>query len=265
MIKITFPFSNCSFVIDAPVIIESHIFEKFFLFAELIKATDDITQCVVIHVDEYDINIHDNKTGKIHIIRSISHYDVFKKIINLIRENTVMHGDVCVLHASFIKMFGNGILLLGESGAGKSTLSAYLHLMEGCECYTDDIAFMNYDANVIQGVSQFINLRPSSLKLLPTNCKAFYDDFIERYKIMLNNRAEGTVDHIVLLNRQSNSEVAIKSIDNPIKVLAQNMYLPYSLKSNIVAANRLAVHVNVYEMCFSELFSAYSLLREMGG
>ena len=82
---------------------------------------------------------------------------------------------------------------------------------------------------------------------------------------MLNNRAEGTVDHIVLLNRQSNSEVAIKSIDNPIKVLAQNMYLPYSLKSNIVAANRLAVHVNVYEMCFSELFSAYSLLREMGG
>ena len=264
MIKIAFPFSNCSFVIDAPVIIESHIFEKFFVFAESIKAIHDMTQCVVIRANEYDINIHDNKTGKTYTIRSTSHYDMFKKMINLIRENTVMRGNVCVLHASFVKIFDAGILLLGESGAGKSTLSAYLHLMKGCECYTDDIAFMNYDANIVQGVSQYINLRSSSLELLPTNCKVFYDDFIERYKIMLNNQAKGTVNHIVLLNRQSNSKAVIKPIDNPIKVLSQNMYLPYSLKSNIIAASRLAVHNNVYEMCFSELLSAYNLLKALG-
>ena len=73
------------------------------------------------------------------------------------------------------------------------------------------------------------------------------------------------MDYIVLLNRKYNSEVAIKLIDNPIKVLAQNMYFPYSLKSNIIAANKLAVNSNVYEMCFSDLFSAYNLLRELGG
>ena len=265
MIKISFPFSNCSFIVDSPVVIESHIFEKFLLFAEFIKAIDDESQSIVIRVNQYDINIYNNKTRRNHIIRCDSHYDVFKKIINLIRENTVINGDVCVLHASFIKIFNKGILLLGESGAGKSTLSAYLHLMTGCECYTDDIAFMNYNTKVTQGVSQYINLRSSSLDLLPANCNAVYDGFIERYKIILNNRAEGKVDYIVLLNRQNNSEVAIKPIDNPIKVLAQNMYLPYSLKSNIIAANKLAVHSNVYEMCFSDLLSAYNLLRELGG
>lgn len=165
---------------------------------------------------------------------------------------------------SFIQMFGNGILLLGASGAGKSTLSAYLHLMPGCECYTDDIALVNYNTMVIQGVSQYINLRSPSLDLLPTNYNAVYDEFIERYKIILNNHAEGKVDYIVLLNRHNNAEGTIKPIDAPIKVLAQNMYLPYSLKNNILAANRLADKSSVYEMCFSDLFSAYNLLRELG-
>ena len=265
MIKITFPFSNCSFTIDSPIIIESHILEKFLLFAEITKAIDDEIQSIVIRVNGYDMHIYNNKTRRNYIIRCDSHYDVFKKIIDLIRVNTIINGDVCVLHASFIKMFNKGILLLGESGSGKSTLSAYLHLMTGCECYTDDIAFLNYNTNLVQGVSQYINLRPSSLDLLPTNYDAIYDDFIERYKIILNNRAEGKVHHIVLLNRQNNLEVSIKPIDKPIKVLAQNMYLPYSLKSNIIAATKLSTHNNFYEMCFSDLFSAYSLLRELGG
>ena len=264
MIKISFPFSNCTFVVDSPVIIESHIFEKFLLFTEFIKAIDDLSQNIVIRVNEYDINIYNNKTKRYYIVRCDSHYDVFKKIINLIRENTVINGDACILHASFIKILNKGILLLGESGAGKSTLSAYLHLMTGCECYTDDIVFMNYNTMVTQGVSQYINLRTSSLKLLPENSNAVYDDFIERYKIMLNNRTEEKVDYIILLNRQNNSEAAIKTIDNPIRVLAQNMYLPYSLKTNIVAANKLAVYINVYEMCFSDLLSAYNLLKELG-
>ena len=69
MIKITFPFSNCSFVVDSPVIIESHIFEKFLLFAEFIKVVDDKIQSIVIRVNKYDISIYNKKTGKIHIIR----------------------------------------------------------------------------------------------------------------------------------------------------------------------------------------------------
>ncbi len=265
MIRISFQFSNCSFIVDSPAIIESHIFEKFLLFAEFIKAIDHESQSIVICVNENDINIYNNKTRRNHIIRCDSHYDVFKKIINLIRENTIVNGDVCVLHASFIKMFNNGILLLGESGAGKSTLSAYLHLMTGCECYTDDIAFMNYNTKVTQGVSQYINLRSSSLDLLPANHNAVYDDFIERYKIIINNRSKEKVDYIVMLNRQNDSEVGIKPIENPIKVLTQNMYLPYSLKNNIIAANKLAAQSNVYEMCYSDLFSAYNLLSELEG
>ena len=121
---------------------------------------------------------------------------------------------------------------------------------------------MNYNTKVTQGVSKFESF---SLGLLPANCNVVYDDFIERYKIILNNHTEGKVDFIILLNRHNNSEVAIKPIDNPIRVLAQNLYLPYSLKNNIIAANKLAVHSSVYEMCFSDLFSAYSLLRELGG
>lgn len=265
MIKITFPFSNSSFIVDSPFVIESHLFEKYFLFAEFIKTVNDEIQNIVIRVNEYDINIYINKTRRNHIIRCKSHYDVFKKIINLIRENTVISGDVCVLHASFIKMFNKGILLLGESGVGKSTLSAYISLMAECECYTDDIALINYNTKIAQGVSQYINLRSSSLSLLPPNYNAIYDGFIERYKIILNNRAEGKVDYVVLLNRKNNLEAEIKPIDNPIRVLVQNMYLPYSLKSNIVSANKLAIHSNVYEMCFSDLVSAYNLLRELRG
>ena len=162
-------------------------------------------------------------------------------------------------------MFNKGILLLGESGAGKSTLSAYLHLMTGCECYTDDIAVMNYNTMVTQGVSQYINLRSPSLNLLPANYNAVYDGFIERYKIILNNRVEAKVDYIVLLNRQNHLKVAIKPIDNPIRMLVQNMYLPYSLKGNLIAANKLAVHNRIYEMCFSDLLTAYNLLRELRG
>lgn len=266
MIKISFPFSNYFFIVDSPAIIESHLFEKFLLFAEFVNAYDRGSQrSIVIRVIEYEINIYNNKTRRNHFIRCDSEYDVFKIIINLIRENTVISRDVCVFHASLVKMFDKRILLLGESGAGKSTLSAYLHLMEGCECYTDDIALMNYNTKITQGVSQYINLRSSSLDLLPMNHGAVYDSFIERYKIILDNRAREKVDYIVLLNRQNNSRAAIKPIDKPIKMLAQNMYLPYSLKSNIIAANRLAVHSIVYEMRFNDLLSAYYLLGELGG
>ncbi len=160
MIKISFPFSNYFFIVDSPTNIESHFFEKFLLFAEFIKA-------------------YDNGSQRSIVIRVIE-YDIN--------------------HASFVKMFDKGILLLGKSGAGKSTLSAYLHLMAGCECYTDDIALMNYNTKITQGVSQYINLRSSSLDLLPMNHSEVYDSFIERYKIILNNRAGEKVDYIVSLN-----------------------------------------------------------------
>ncbi|MBR2463976.1 MAG: hypothetical protein IKB41_00890 [Clostridia bacterium] len=265
MIKITFPFSKCSFVVDSISIIESHIFEKFFLFSKYVKAIEDDVQSIVIRTNEYDLSVHNTIIGRIHAIKCNSYYDVFKKITNLIRENTVLSGDVCVLHASFVQMNDKGILLLGESGAGKSTLSAYVHLINGCECYTDDIVFMNYNTNFGQGVSQYINLREPSLKLLPEQCNAVYDDFIQRYKIILNNCNQQKVDYIISLNRQNDIKAKIKPIDDVVNVLIHNMYLPYSLKNNIIAANKLAANTTVCEMLFSDLFSACCLLAELGG
>ena len=265
MIKITFPFANNSFVIDSPSIIESHIVEKFLPFSELIKVISDEIQHIVIRVNGYHIKISSKRIGKSYSIKCVSCYDVFKKIINLIRDNSIIYGNVCMLHASFVKIFDKRILLLGESGAGKSTLSAYLHLTPGCECYADDIAFTNYNTMITKGASQYINLRSSSLELLPANCTVVYDDFIERYKMKLNNYTEAKANYIVLLNQRKGSDAQIKIIDKPISVLAQNMYLPYSLKGNIIAASKLVSYNHIYEMCFCNLFSAYNALKNFGG
>lgn len=261
MIRIIFPFIKNSFVIDAPSIIESHIAEKFITFTEKAYTDKNDTQSVILTVKNENIIIYSKKAYKSYNLNYRSYYDAFKKIMSFIRENSITYGNICALHASYVRICNKGVLFLGESGSGKSTLAAYLHMMPGCECYADDVVYINYNTMITQCSAQYINLRTPSLKLFSEMPNIIYDSFINRCKIKLNNSYEAKTDYIIFLNRKENSNTQIEKLNNPVELFAQNMYLPYSVRENILASVKLATNKNIYKMTFSDLWCAYCVLR----
>jgi hypothetical protein len=69
------------------------------------------------------------------------------------------------LHAACVGRSGRGLLVMGASGAGKSTLALHC-LMVGLYFLSEDAVFVRPDQLLATGVSNFLHLRPDSLRFL---------------------------------------------------------------------------------------------------
>jgi hypothetical protein len=69
------------------------------------------------------------------------------------------------LHAACVGRAGRGLLLMGSSGAGKSTVALHC-LLQGLEFLAEDEVLVRPEQLLATGASNFLHLRPDSLRLL---------------------------------------------------------------------------------------------------
>jgi hypothetical protein len=69
------------------------------------------------------------------------------------------------LHAACVGHQGRAVLLIGPSGSGKSTVALHC-LLDGLDFLSEDSAFVSPDTLLATGVSNFVHIRPDSLRWL---------------------------------------------------------------------------------------------------
>ena len=263
MVQIVLPINENKFCVIANSTIEKHVFDKFFPYTEFFDNKNDLTLYELVFSFENGCVSALKKGVCIYSKRVVNDFDAYKTIIALLRENMISTGDLCLVHAAFVDVLGKGILLLGQSGVGKSTLSAFLNCQPGIVCYSDDITLVDCSKKTIVNLSKFISIRKEAMPILNLKDEIVYDSFLDRYLIEFSNREDNKkINAIFDLNR--NDKVKYPRISEchrqPRSLLAENTYLPYSLKSNLRFS--LSFYKSVKELHYSDLEKTYIFFRE---
>lgn len=253
MIKIQLPTDSCVFVVISTENIESRLFEKFFPFSISTHESDNFEMLIMAIDCQLKVI---NKQKKVIYTKKIENEQArLKTIIDIIRENTIIKKNMCIMHAAFINFYGKGLLFLGESGTGKSTLSAFLNSQKKIQCYSDDIVLIDDELNVVC-FSKFLCLRKPSLNLIDFKEPYVYDSFLDRYKIKSQNSLNHTqmkVDAIYALCREEIELPFEKEVPNAFEILLKNMYLPFSLKKNILITSKIIQKHKIFELHYNNL------------
>lgn len=70
-----------------------------------------------------------------------------------------------LFHGAALALNGQGLLLPGQSGSGKSTLAAWL-LSQGCNYLSDELVFVPWESDRLQGFPRPLNLKSPALAIL---------------------------------------------------------------------------------------------------
>lgn len=260
MIRIEFPTESGVFFVQSKDIIESCLLERFYPFSSKTKELDNY-ELLIVTIDNQLII---KRGERVIILEKIeSEQERLSTIINIIRDNTIIKKKMCMMHASFVSFFGKGMLFLGESGSGKSTLSAFLNAKNQINCYSDDIVLIDDSLSVVC-LSKVLSLRRPSLNFMNMSQAYEYDSFLDRYKIQLPcclNPNQLKVDVVYSLCRGRVEQPFDSEASNPFETLLKNMYLPYSIRNNIIIAAKLMKANTVMEFHYNDLESAFGFLK----
>lgn len=191
-------------------------------------------------------------------------YEVYKSIINIIRDNIQLIDDYCYLHGAAVVINGHPCLFLSETGAGKSTLGVYSD-SRGQPCITDDLIILHKRTKKIFPVSQYAHLREEGAYLLQNPHTAIkYNRFLDRYEYKLSTQRfqkEYRVEHIFILHRKEGQAQVSVSVSAFDRVL-ENMFLPYQVKNNAMSAYQICNDFTIYELYYQELFEVLGKMIE---
>jgi len=178
------------------------------------------------------------------------------------------------VHASCVALNGSAVLLCGPSTVGKSTL-AYACARRGFTYISDDGSYLVRDASdrVVTGNCKAFRFRPSAATLFPelgelpairrANGKMAIE--VDVATLGLRNLANRCrVDHVVFLNRQTNSPASVGPFPRDLAQAEIEMYFTYGRDQSIfeqrAALGRL-MDREILELTYSELDSAVEKLE----
>ena len=168
--------------------IKRAISDKFYPYVN--HSEGNVISNLFIYEQDNEIRILDKKRELITVSTFDSNFLSYKYIIDIIRDNIVVDDGSNILHGSAVDFKGYCYVFLGESHAGKSTLSAFLNSIDGVDCISDDLVYIENLDVCAKPMSKYINLRENSLNILnevyKLDVKYKFDNFLDRYKININ-------------------------------------------------------------------------------
>ena len=251
--------SDQRFFLDLPDCVVAGIMDKLSpLVFDCLDSFDD-NWSLKIKCSQDSLIITDRCDRTVLTIQCRSLFDVYKKAINIIRDNLILSNSF-VLHSSLISLNNHYVLLVGDSGAGKSTLCAYLDFFDNCKCYSDDITFINLDDLKALGLSKFISVRQDVINMIPQRQAYSFNRLTNRYQKPTSPQSTPiNIELICFLKRAGFS--CMQSVSEKFSILMKNMYLPFSIRNNVKGALALSTMENVFCLNYDSLATAYNSLQ----
>lgn len=179
------------------------------------------------------------------------------------------------IHAACVSRYGHGVLLCGASGAGKSTL-AYGCARAGWTYTSDDASHLlcNSTGTRIIGNARQFRFRPSAKAIFPElqgrsltprarGKPSIEVPTSELGSIIATDEAEARF--IIFLNRQSSAAPELRPLSSEFALdyFRQSVYPAQEIRQMQVAALEHLASLQVYELSYSDLAKAVSLLDRL--
>ena len=190
---------------------------------------------------------------------------------------TLQQKHLAPIHGACVAHDGRGIVLCGPSSAGKSTL-AYACSRAGWTYVSDDATFLvrSEPLNYAIGNCHTIRFRENTKRFFPelfhlqASRRANGSQRIETFtrELPIQTREACCLDHVVFLNRNHVGEAHLQPFDKAFALDWFTSFTTYgeaSVREAQLNAYKTLLDVPVWELCYSDLDDAVSLLNDLKG
>ncbi len=188
---------------------------------------------------------------------------------------TIQQRYLAPIHGACVSRDGHGIALCGPSSAGKSTLS-YACSRAGWTYTSDDATFLvrSKTSNYAIGNCHSIRFRESTKRFfpelfhVPSSRRANGSQRIETStrELPIRTTPDCCLDHVVFLNRNHTGEARLAPFDKQWALDWFTSFTSYgeaSVRESQLKAYETLLRVPVWELCYSDLDEAVSLLEPL--
>lgn len=266
MLIIELPGALNKFVLSVPLQLKKvadQISSTFYPYVKTISCKTNHENTIFIELNSGCVFVCVTNERSINIPFS-NEYDAYKKVVTIIRDHIKIKDGFCMLHGSAIIINGQAVLFLSETFGGKSSLSVFFDMQENVTCLTDDLIIIEISTLKVYPVSKTINLRNTALTLFDNKLlsELTYNELITRYEYPLSEERFATYNAIkkIFIIHRGYDTVEIKENENKFKSIIDNMYLPYSVKNNVMASIKLYKQVLLYDLYYNNLEECYTVI-----